>query len=248
MPATETTVEAAEIEKFEALADAWWDPKGKFAPLHAMNPCRLGYIVEQAASEFGRDLTQDRPFDGLRILDIGCGGGLLSEPMARLGAAVTGADAGAENIRVAAAHAGMAGLSVDYRHTTAEALAHAGETYDVVLAMEVVEHVADAAAFLAACGALVNPGGLLFVSTLNRTAKAYGLAILGAERLLRWLPRGTHDWSKFITPDELRALAATAGLDMVDRRGMVPDLGRGGWRLSERDLAVNYITTSVRPG
>lgn len=244
---TETTIDPAEVAKFEAMAADWWNPAGKFRPLHVMNPCRLDYICAQVASEFGRDLHAPRPFAGLRVLDIGCGGGLLSEPMARRGADVVGADAAAGNIPVARLHAAQSGLGIDYRHTTAEALAAAGEVYDVVLAMEIVEHVADPLAFLSACRSLLAPGALLICSTLNRTARSFALAIVGAEWVLRWLPRGTHDWRRFITPEELFALIAAAGLDPVDRKGMVYNPLRRSWSISDRDLAMNYVTTSRRP-
>ena len=242
----ETTVDAAEVAKFEAMAAEWWDPAGKFRPLHQMNPCRLDYITRQIAAEYGRDLTAPLPLKGLRLLDIGCGGGLLSEPMARLGAEVVGADAAARNIPVARIHAGQSGLSIDYRHTTAEALAAAGERFDVVLNMEVVEHVADPPAYLAACHDLLKPGGLMICSTLNRNAKSFALAIVGAEWVMRWLPKGTHDWQKFITPDELYDLIRRAGLDPVDRKGMVFNPVSWRWSLSDRDLSVNYVTASIR--
>lgn len=241
-----TTIDPAEVAKFEAMAAEWWDPNGKFKPLHMLNPCRLDYITGQIAAEFGRDQTAPRPFDGLRLLDIGCGGGLLSEPMARLGAEVVGADAAAGNLPVARVHAEQSGLTIDYRHTTAEDLAAAGERFDVVLNMEVVEHVADPLGYLTACYNLLKPGGLMVCSTINRNPKSYAVAILGAEVVMRWLPRGTHDWAKFITPDELQDLLRNAGLDPVDRKGMVfnPLLWR--WSLSDRDLSVNYVTTSLR--
>jgi 2-polyprenyl-6-hydroxyphenyl methylase/3-demethylubiquinone-9 3-methyltransferase len=241
-----TTVDPAEIAKFEAMAAEWWNPAGKFRPLHMLNPCRLDYITAQIAAEFDRDLTLPAPFAGLRLLDIGCGGGLLSEPMARLGADVVGADAAARNIPVARLHAEQSGLAIDYRHTTAEDLAADGERFDVVLNMEVVEHVADPPAYLTACRALLNPGGLMICSTLNRNAKSYLMAIVGAEQIMRWLPKGTHDWSKFITPDELYGLLRQAGLDPVDRKGMVFNPLSWSWRLSARDLSVNYVTASVR--
>lgn len=249
MKATEGggTVDVAEVAKFEAMAAEWWDPEGKFKPLHMLNPCRLGYVVEQVAAEFDRDPKAERPFAGLRLLDIGCGGGLLSEPMARLGAEVVGADAAARNIPVARLHAEQSGLEIDYRHTTAEALARAGEVFDVVLNMEVVEHVADPPAYLRACRDLLRPGGLMITSTINRTARSFALAIVGAEWVMRWLPKGTHDWRKFITPDELFDLLRAAGLDPVDRTGMVFDPLRWEWSLSHRDLSVNYVTASVRP-
>ena len=243
-----TSIDPAEVAKFEAMAADWWDPHGKFKPLHMLNPCRLDYITSQIAAEFDRDLTGPRPFEGLRLLDIGCGGGLLSEPMARLGAEVVGADAAERNIPVAQVHAQQSGLEIDYRHTTAEDLAAAGERFDVVLNMEVIEHVADPQQFLVACHDLLKPGGLMICSTLNRNPKSYAMAIVGAEVVMRWLPKGTHDWAKFITPDELYALIRGAGLDPVDRKGMVfnPLLWR--WSLSDRDLSVNYVTASVRRG
>ena len=244
----QSTIDPAEVAKFEAMAAEWWDPNGKFRPLHLMNPCRLDYICAQVASEYGRDLRGAAPFKGLRILDIGCGGGLLSEPMARLGAEVVGADAAARNIPVASVHAAAQGLVIDYRHSTAEDLAAAGEVFDVVLNMEVVEHVAEPLAYLTACRNLLRPGGMMICSTLNRTAKSFVLAIIGAEWVMRWLPRGTHDWQKFITPDELLALIETAGLEPVDRKGMVFDPIRWSWSLSARDLSVNYVTTSLRRG
>lgn len=242
-----STIDPAEVAKFEAMAAEWWDPHGKFKPLHMLNPCRLEYITRQIAAEFDRDLSALRPFAGLRILDIGCGGGLLSEPMARLGADVVGADAAARNIPVAQLHAQQSGLAIDYRHTTAEDLAAASERFDVVLNMEVVEHVADPLTYLTACQKLLNPGGLMVCSTLNRNAKSYAMAIIGAEHVMRWLPKGTHDWSKFITPDELYALLRQAGLEPVDRKGFVFNPLRWGWTLSARDLSVNYVTASILP-
>ena len=241
-----TTIDAAEVAKFEAMAAEWWDPAGKFKPLHEMNPCRLDYITRQIAAEFGRDLAAPDPFKGLRLLDIGCGGGLLSEPMARLGATVVGADVAARNIPVAQIHAEQSGLAIDYRHTSAEALAEAGEQFDVVLNMEVVEHVADPLAYLTACQTLLKPGGLMICSTLNRNAKSFAMAIVGAEWIMRWLPKGTHDWRKFITPDELTDLIRRAGLDPVDRKGMVFNPVSWRWSLSDRDLSVNYVTASVK--
>lgn len=241
------TVDAAEIAKFEAMAAEWWDPEGKFKPLHMLNPCRLDYVIDQVAAEFGRDPKAARPFAGLRLLDIGCGGGLLAEPMARLGADVLGADAAARNIPVARVHAEAAGLAIDYRHTTAEALAEAGEAFDIVLNMEVVEHVPDPLAYLTACRRLLRPGGLMVCSTINRNAKSYAMAIVGAEYVMRWLPKGTHDWARFITPDELFDLIARAGLEPVDRKGFVFNPIAWRWGISARDLSVNYVTASVRP-
>ncbi|HSF64398.1 MAG TPA: bifunctional 2-polyprenyl-6-hydroxyphenol methylase/3-demethylubiquinol 3-O-methyltransferase UbiG [Paracoccaceae bacterium] len=241
-----STVDPAEVAKFEAMAAEWWNPHGKFKPLHMLNPCRLDYITSQIAAEFDRDLTAPHPFAGLRLLDIGCGGGLLAEPMARLGADVVGADAAARNIPVARLHAEQSGLAIDYRHTTAEDMAAAGETFDVVLNMEVVEHVPDPLEYLTACQRLLRPGGLMVCSTLNRNAKSYLMAIIGAEQVMRWLPKGTHDWKKFITPDELFDLIRRAGLDPVDRKGMVFNPISWSWSLSARDLSVNYVTASVK--
>lgn len=242
-----STVDPAEVAKFEAMAAEWWDPTGKFKPLHLMNPCRLDYITTQIAVEFDCDLNDPLPFAGLRLLDIGCGGGLLSEPMARLGATVVGADAAAGNIPVAQIHAEQSGLSIDYRNVTAEALAEAGEQFDVVLNMEVVEHVSDPLAYLTACRDLLKPGGLMICSTINRNPKSFAMAIVGAEYVMRWLPKGTHEWSKFITPDELHALIERAGLTPVDRKGFVFNPISWRWSVSDRDLSVNYVTASTRP-
>ena len=248
MQAPQSTVDPAEVAKFEAMAAEWWDPQGKFKPLHMLNPCRLDYITSQIAGEFDRDLSSPEPFKGLRLLDIGCGGGLLAEPMARLGADVVGADAAERNIPVAQVHAELSDLKIDYRHTTAEAMADAGEQFDVVLNMEVVEHVASPIDYLTACQRLLKPGGLHVCSTLNRNPKSYAMAIIGAEHVMRWLPKGTHEWSKFITPDELYDLLRQAGLDPVDRKGFVFNPIAWTWRLSDRDLSVNYVTASVKPG
>ena len=247
MTNAQTTVDPAEIAKFEAMAAEWWDVNGKFKPLHMLNPCRLDYITSQIAAEFGRDLAQDAPFEGLRILDIGCGGGLLGEPMARLGATIVGADAAERNIPVAKVHAEQSGLDIDYRFTTAEAMAEAGEQFDVVLNMEVVEHVADPLAYLTACQQLLKPGGLQICSTLNRNPTSYLMAIIGAEHIMRWLPKGTHEWSKFITPDELFELLTTSGMTPVDRKGFVFNPISWSWSISEKDLSVNYVTASTKP-
>ena len=242
-----STIDDAEIAKFEAMAAEWWDEEGKFKPLHMMNPVRLDYITRQVAAEFGRDLQAERPFEGLRILDIGCGGGLLCEPMARLGAEVVGVDAAPRNIPVAEVHARQSGLAIDYRVGTAEALAASGERFDVVLNMEVVEHVADPLAYLTACAALLKEGGLHLCSTINRNAKSFGMAIVGAEWVMRWLPKGTHDWAKFITPDELYALLRQAGMEPVDRKGYVFNPVAWRWSISDRDLSVNYVTAALKP-
>ena len=247
MSDTTNTIDPAEVAKFEAMAADWWDPNGKFKPLHLMNPLRLDYIASQIAAEFDRDLHAPHPLEGLRVLDIGCGGGLLSEPMARLGAEVTGIDAAGGNLPVARLHAEQTGVEVTYRHCSAEELVAEGAQFDVVLTMEVIEHVADPAALLRACHALMRPGGLLLCSTLNRTPKSYALAIVGAEKILRWLPQGTHDWRKFLTPEELYGLIRAAGLEPVDRKGMVMNPLSQSWHLSATDLSINYVTTSLRP-
>ena len=246
---TETAAaDPAEVAKFEAMAADWWDPHGPSRPLHLLNPCRLGYVADQIAAEFGRDPAAERPFAGLRLLDIGCGGGLLTEPMARLGAEVVGVDPAEGAIPVARLHAAKSGLEIDYRAGTAEDLIAAGERFDVVLAMEVIEHVPDPAGFVGACAALLRPGGLWLGSTLNRTAKSFAVAIVGAEYVLRWLPRGTHDWRKFVTPAEMAGFAEGAGLRLLDRTGMVFDPLRRDWRLDPRDLSINYLVAAAKPG
>jgi len=247
MQGNQSTVDPAEVAKFEEMAAEWWDLEGKFKPLHMLNPCRLDYITQQISMEFDRDLSADLPFKGLRILDIGCGGGLLCEPMARLGATVVGADAAAGNIPVAKLHAEQSGLKIDYRHITAEALAGANEQFDVILNMEVVEHVASPPAYLFACQQLLCPGGLHICSTLNRNPKSFLFAIIGAEWVMRWLPKGTHDWNKFITPDELFGLLEEAGLKPVDRKGFVFNKLTWNWSISAQDLSVNYVTASIKP-
>ena len=250
MPATEAaaavqprgaSIDDTEIARFESVAAEWWDSDGKFRPLHRMNPTRIGYIRDALCRHFGRTVGDATPLDGLSIADVGCGGGLLCEPMARLGARVTGVDAGAEAVSIARLHADQMGLEIDYRQATAEALAEEGAKYDAVLALEIVEHVADIDAFLAAVSALVRPGGVLIMSTLNRTAKSFGLAIVGAEYLLRWVPRGTHDWRKFVRPSELASGLRSHGIDVDDVRGMVFNPLDGTWSLSDRDLDVNYL-------
>ncbi|MDA8700102.1 bifunctional 2-polyprenyl-6-hydroxyphenol methylase/3-demethylubiquinol 3-O-methyltransferase UbiG [Amylibacter sp.] len=239
------TIDPHEVDKFEAMAAEWWDTDGKFKPLHMLNPTRLDYIVDQIAAEFARDITTDKPFKGLKILDIGCGGGLLSEPMARLGADVVGADAAERNIPVAQIHAQQSGLEIDYRHTSAEKITESGDTFDVILNMEVIEHVADPLGFLTACRQLLKPNGLMICSTINRNPKSYLMAIIGAEHIMRWLPKGTHDWSKFITPDELFDLIKNSGLNPVDRKGFVFNPLKWDWSISNNDLSVNYVTASI---
>ncbi len=244
--ATTSTVDPEEIARFSRIAGEWWDPKGKFKPLHQINPLRLGFIKEEVCRRFGRDMRSTDTFSGLRVLDIGCGGGLLSEPVARLGGKVLGADASATNIEVAKLHAERSGVAIDYRATTAEDLAAAGERFEVILAMEIVEHVPDMPAFIAICAGMLKPGGLMIVSTINRTARSFALAIVGAEYVLRWLPRGTHQWSKFVTPEELRSALSAAHLEPGNTTGMIFDPLRFDWRLS-RDTAVNYFMAADRP-
>ena len=243
--ARRTTIDAGEVERFSALADEWWNPNGKLRPLHRFNPVRLAYIRDQVAARFGRDPRAARPLEGLRILDIGCGGGLLCEPMARLGAEVVGADASGTNIEVARLHAAGAGVTIDYRATTAEALAEAGERFDVVLNMEVVEHVADVDLFIGECARMVKPGGLMFVATINRTLKAFGLAIVGAEYVLRWLPRGTHQYDRLVRPPELESALSKAGMAVIDRTGVTYNPLSDRWGRS-RDLDVNYMVLAEK--
>ena len=241
-------VDAAEVAKFEAMAAEWWDPNGKFKPLHMLNPCRLDYIVDQIAAEFGRDPKAPLPFAGLRLLDIGCGGGLLAEPMARLGAEVVGVDAAARNIPVAQLHAAQSELAIDYRHGTAEDLAAAGERFDVVLNMEVVEHVSDPPAYLAACRDLLKPGGLMICSTINRNPKSWLLAIVGAEHVMRWLPARHARLAPLHHPGRaLRAPPRRRPRRRSTAKGFVFDPLGWSWRLSDRDLSVNYVTASLRP-
>ncbi|MBM3649492.1 MAG: bifunctional 2-polyprenyl-6-hydroxyphenol methylase/3-demethylubiquinol 3-O-methyltransferase UbiG [Alphaproteobacteria bacterium] len=242
-----TTVDPAEVERFSRISAEWWDPSGKFAPLHRLNPLRVGYVRDRAAAHWRRDALSGNPLDGRSVLDIGCGGGLLCEPMARLGAQVTGIDAAERNIRVAARHAEGQGLTIDYRQQTAETLAGMGARYDIVLALEIVEHVADVDLFLKSCGSLVKPGGLLFLSTLNRTAKAWALAIAGAEYLLGWLPRGTHDWRKFLKPSEVVNGLRTGGIETQEIVGVVYSPLRRAWSLDKADLDVNYMLYGSKP-
>ena len=237
----DSSVDRAEIAKFARMAEAWWDPAGKFRPLHRLNPTRLAYIRDRAAVRFGRDPLAPRPLADHSLIDIGCGGGLLCEPLTRLGAGVTGIDASADSIAVARRHGGEGGLEIDYRQSTAEALAASGERFDVVLCMEVIEHVRNPASFMAACAGLVSPRGLLIAATLNRTAKAFALAIVGAEYLLGWLPRGTHDWRKFLRPSELSALIRPQGLRLAEAVGVVYSPITDRWRLAPGDLDVNYM-------
>ena len=241
-----STIDAAEVERFSALAAEWWNPNGKFRPLHKFNPVRLAYIRDQVSARFGRDPRAARPFEGLRFLDIGCGGGLLSEPVARMGATVVGADPSEKNIGIASTHAKASGVSVDYRPVTAEQLAEAGETFDIVLNMEVVEHVDDVEFFMSTCSRMVSPGGMMFVATINRTMKAAALAIFAAENILRWLPRGTHQYEKLVRPEELEAPMTASGLEIIDRTGVFFNPLANQWNLS-KDMDVNYMLLAKRP-
>ena len=240
------SVDPAEVERFSALAAKWWDAKGEFAPLHRFNPVRLGFIREEALRRFGRDPSARRPFEGLNLLDIGCGGGLLSEPMTRLGFKVTGIDASARNIGTAATHAKEQGLDIDYRCATAEQLLEDGAgLFEVVLNMEVIEHVADPSDYLKTCARLIAPGGVMIVATLNRTPRAYALAIVGAEYVLRWLPRGTHDWKKFLKPEELRSFLDGEPVEVQGPFGVNYNPLADRWSVGP-DAAVNYMMTVTR--
>jgi len=244
-PTEAGTVDREEIARFSRLAGQWWDLRGPMAALHKFNPVRLAYIRDHAAGHFDRGPKRLDSLAGLRVLDIGCGGGILSEPLARLGASVVGADPSETNIAVARRHAAQSGLAIDYRDTSAEALVDAGELFDVVLAMEVVEHVADLGRFVGLAAAMVKPGGLLFVATLNRTAKSFALAIVGAEYILRWLPRGTHQWDKFVTPNELEIAIEQAGLQLTDETGVIYNLLADRWQIS-KDMDVNYMVVAEK--
>ncbi len=241
-----TTIDQVEVDRFSAMAAEWWDPTGKFKPLHKINPVRLTYIRDKVAGHFGRDPKSHHPLQGLRILDIGCGGGLLSEPVARMGATVLGADASERNIGIARTHAEQTGTVVDYRAVTAEALAAAGERFDVVLNMEVVEHVADVDFFISTCASMVKPGGLMLISTINRTLKAAALAIVGAEYVLGWLPRGTHQYEKLVRPEELQAPLERGGMNVLERVGLFFSPLQNQWHVSP-DTDVNYMMLAARP-
>lgn len=241
-----TTIDQSEVDRFSAMAVEWWNPSGKFKPLHKFNPVRLTYIKEQVCQRFDRDMADPKAFKGLRFLDIGCGGGLLCEPMARLGAEIVGADASEVNIEVAKIHAAQSDLKIDYRAVTAEALAEAGEKFDVILNMEVVEHVADVNLFMGKCADMVKPGGLMFVATINRTMKAKALAIFMAENVLRWLPKGTHQYEKLVRPEELEAPLNEHGMRIIDRTGVFYNPLSDSWNKSS-DMDVNYMVLAERP-
>ncbi|PCI33079.1 MAG: bifunctional 3-demethylubiquinol 3-O-methyltransferase/2-polyprenyl-6-hydroxyphenol methylase [Alphaproteobacteria bacterium] len=248
-PASEkisASVDPAEVAHFSAMAATWWDPNGPFKPLHKLNPTRIGYARDSLCRYFDRDPKEALPLKGLRLLDIGCGGGLLSEPLARLGATMIGADAAEKNIRTAQAHADEMGLTIDYRHITAEELAAAGEKFDAILNMEVIEHVADIPSFLNACHSLLKEEGCMVVSTLNRTAKSWAMAIAGAEYIMRWLPHGTHDWHKFLKPSELTRSLSNSGFETIDLKGMVYHLLSGAWSLDDKDFSVNYLVLAQK--
>lgn len=243
---TATTIDQSEVDRFSAMAAEWWDPSGKFKPLHKFNPVRLTYIKEQVCARFDRDIKDPKALSGLRFLDIGCGGGLLCEPMARMGAEIIGADASDVNIEVAKIHAAQSGLNIDYRAETAEALAEAGEKFDVLLNMEVVEHVADVNLFMGKCADMVKPNGLMFVATINRTMKAKAFAIFMAENVLRWLPKGTHQYEKLVRPEELEAPLNAHGMQIIDRNGVFYNPLSDNWAKS-KDMDINYMILAERP-
>jgi len=241
----ENTVDPAEIARFSALADAWWDPEGDFRPLHRFNPARLGYIHDRICEHFARDKRSLKPLEGLTVLDVGCGGGLVTEPIARMGATASAIDASERNIGVASLHAKQGGLDIDYRIAASETVAAEKKQFDIVLALEIIEHVADVDLFMASCVALTKPGGLLIVATLNRTAKAYALAIVGAEYVLRWMPRGTHQWNKFVKPSELAQALTGNDAEIIDMTGVTYNALKDDWRLS-KDVAVNYMLCATK--
>jgi len=241
------SVDQGEIARFDRLAEAWWDPHGQFRQLHKMNPVRIGYIRERMAAHFDRAEPGPGALAGLSLVDVGCGGGLLTEPLARLGGRVTGLDPSSEAIAFARRHAELLGLDIDYRNETAERLAAAGASFDVVLALETVEHVSDPDSFLQALARLVRPGGLVILSTLNRNAKSFALGIVAAEYVLGWVARGTHDWRKFLKPHELARGLRRCGLTVADVTGLVYDPRTAGWRLDPRDLGINYLMTAAAP-
>lgn len=242
---TATTADADEIARFTAIAAEWWDPTGKFRPLHQLAPVRMAFLRDRIVDHLGLDPAATAPLKGLKILDVGCGGGLVSEPLARLGARVTAIDAGDANIDVARHHAETVGLDIDYRHALAEDLLAEGRTFDVVVSLEVVEHVADLGLFLETCAGLVRPGGGMALATINRTLKSLALAKVAAEYLLRWVPAGTHDWKKFVKPSELAAALRHSGMEIAALEGVSYDPIGDVWRPS-RDLDMNYLAYAVK--
>ena len=244
---TVSSINAEEVTKFEKLANEWWDSEGKFKPLHMLNPCRLEFITDHLSLHFQKDMIHCKePLKGIKVLDIGCGGGLLCEPMARLGAEVIGIDVVEKNIKVASLHAKKMDLDIKYRHISAEDLLREKPTFDVVLNMEVIEHVENPSFFIERCSKLLNRGGLMFCSTINKNLKSYLFAILGAEYVMQWLPKGTHDWSKFIKPNELKRLFSNAGLKVNDTKGFVFNPLSWSWELSKRDFTVNYAVCATK--
>ena len=241
-----TTIDPEDVARFSAIADEWWDPDGKFKPLHRFNPIRLQYIRDRLCTQFGRDTQSLRPFDGLRFLDVGCGGGLISEPLSRMGADVTGIDASDRNVGTARVHAEKSGLDIDYRVTTVEELAAMEDTFDAVISMEVVEHVADVDLFLDGCATLMDANGAIVLATLNRTPKSYAFGIIGAEYIMRWLPRGTHDWKKFVRPSELARRLRRNRVSVDDISGLTFNPLSGEWKISN-DVSVNYVLFGTRP-
>lgn len=252
-----SNIDDAEISRFAALAGKWWEPDGAFASLHKLGPARMRFIRDQIIGHFGAlaGTSASKPvgsgpdssaLSGLSILDVGCGGGLVCEPLARLGATVTGIDPAPENIEAARLHAELEGLDILYRDLRAEDLAEAGATFDVVVSLEVVEHVPDGPAFLETCHKLVRPGGLFITSTISKTLKSYALAIVAAEYILDWVPRGTHDWNRFVSPEDLARMLRSAGFPEPDFKGMTYDIGRDAWSLSN-DLSVNYLAAAAKP-
>lgn len=234
---TVNSIDPLEIEHFRTLATTWWDENGPYKGLHQMNPLRLAFIRDHILQTLSPSADLNKPLAGLRVLDVGCGGGLLCEPMARMGASVTGVDATAENIHLARAHQEQMGLDIDYQISAAEDLEG---TYDVVLAMEIIEHVADVQSFISTCARLVRPGGLVFFSTINRTWKSYLLGIVAAEHVLQWVPKGTHQWNKFVTPDELHSGLKNNNVELLAHTGVLFDPLKGSWQQSSRD-GVNYM-------
>lgn len=242
-----SSIDPDEVEQFSRIAAEWWDPTGKFKPLHEINPLRIGYIKQHVCDHFGRDVDSIKALDGLSLVDIGCGGGLICEPMKRLGATVTGVDASEKNIKTASVHAQEGGLEIDYNATTAEDLVQTGAQYDIVLALEIIEHVADAQSFIDSCATLVKPGGLIVMTTLNRTPQSYLKAIIGAEYVLRLLPRGTHQWKKFVRPSEMLSGLERNTLHHINSCGMVMNPIKWEWRLDDKDLSVNYLMAAKKP-